>query len=181
MIIFLLIYAFSIVGFFIHLFLSKKTYDKKGLFELFTLYQLVVNIGILSLISAFALLFAPKMVADSLGWPTCPFQHELGNVNLAFGVLGILCIWYRGHFWTATIIGASIWLLGDGIGHLVLLKQGIGGVNESLFNNYVMLITDFLIPITLLLLLFAFRSLNKTDTYIDTTPGTKDDFKSDNT
>lgn len=169
MIVFLFIYAFSIVGFFVHLFLSKEERNKKQLFELFMLYQLVVNIGVLSLISAAALLFTPQLVADSLGWPTCPFQHELGNVNLAFGVLGILCIWFRGDFWTATIIGASIWLLGDGIGHLYLMYGSdtpvLAGTPAT--NNWIMLITDFLIPLTLLLLLFAFRSLNRNDVKAD--------------
>lgn len=166
MAIFLLIYSFSLIGFFIHLFMSKKNRDTKQLFELLLLYQIVVNIGILSLISAFALLFAPKMVADSLGWPTCPFQHELGNVNLAFGVLGILCIWFRDNFWTATIIGASIWLLGDGIGHLALIYSDGAAASTAPgagINNWIMLITDFLIPITLLLLLFAYRKLTPAD------------------
>lgn len=162
MIFFLIVYSFSVIGFFIHLFMSKKDRNKKELFELLMLYQLVVNIGILSLISAFALLFMPKMVADSLGWPTCPFQHELGNVNLAFGALGILCIWFRGNFWVATIIGASIWLIGDGIGHLSLLysQNSSSAANPALINNWIMLITDFLIPITLLLLLYAYKKLD---------------------
>lgn len=169
MIVFVIIYAFSIIGFFIHLFLSKEERNKKQLFELFMLYQLVVNIGILSLISAGALLFTPQLVADSLGWPTCPFQHELGNVNLAFGVLGILCIWFRGDFWTATVIGASIWLLGDGIGHLYLMYGGdtVAATGAPATNNWIMLITDFLIPTTLLLLLFAFKSLNRNDVKAD--------------
>jgi hypothetical protein len=160
---FLLIYSYSLVGFFIHLFLSKKERNKKELFELLMLYQIVVNIGILSLISAIALLFAPQMVADALNWPTCPFQHELGNVNLAFGVLGLLCIWFRGNFWTATIIGASIWLLGDGVGHLALLYNQdptLANATGKDLNNWIMLVTDFLIPITLLLLLFAYRKLD---------------------
>jgi hypothetical protein len=163
MFVFLLIYSFSLIGFFIHLFVSKKDRNKKELFELLILYQIVINLGVLSLISAIALLFAPKMVADSLGWPTCPFQHELGNVNLAFGVLAILCIWFRGNFWTATIIGASIWLIGDGIGHLALLYSQdatLATATGPELNNWIMLVTDFLIPITLLLLLFAYRKLD---------------------
>lgn len=163
MIVFLLIYAMSVIGFFIHLFLSKKERNKKEIFELLILYQIVVNIGILSLMSAMALLFAPKMVADTLGWPTCPFQHELGNVNLAFGTLGILCIWLRGNFWLATILGASIWLIGDGIGHLSMFyanRAANVAAGTVQINNWIMLITDFLIPITLLLLLFAYRKLD---------------------
>lgn len=165
MIVFLFIYSLSIIGFFIHLFMSKKERNKVELFELLILYQLVINIGVLSLISAFALLFMPKMVADSLGWPTCPFQHELGNVNLAFAVLGFMCIWFRDNFWTATIIGASIWLIGDGIGHLTLLYGNETSVlaTKPEMNNWIMLITDFVIPITLLILLFAFKKLKKTN------------------
>jgi uncharacterized protein DUF6790 len=34
------------------------------------------------------------------------------------GTLGLLCYWFRGNFWTATVIGASVWLLGDAVVHI---------------------------------------------------------------
>jgi hypothetical protein len=48
-------------------------------------------------------------VAASIGWAAGnPFQYEVAVANLAFGILGILCLWNRGGFWTATAIGWSI-------------------------------------------------------------------------
>ncbi len=47
-----------------------------------------------------------------------PFQQEVAYANLAFAVLGLLCLFFRGNFWFATIIGASVWYLGNAYGHI---------------------------------------------------------------
>lgn len=47
-----------------------------------------------------------------------PFQKEMAVANLAFAALGILSIWVRGGFWTATIVGFCILLSGCGLVHL---------------------------------------------------------------
>ena len=87
--------------------------------QIFLLWLLVVDIGI-GLIFGFIghTVFADRTAA-SIGWPAGnPFQTEVAIANLAFGTLGILCYWSRGQFWTATVIGASVWLLGDAVGHI---------------------------------------------------------------
>jgi hypothetical protein len=38
--------------------------------------------------------------------------------NLSVGVLGILCYWMRDNFWVATVIGFSVWWLGDAMVHI---------------------------------------------------------------
>jgi hypothetical protein len=64
-------------------------------------------------------------VAASIGWAAGnPFQYEVAVANLAFGILGILCLWNRGGFWTATAIGWSIFMLGAAGVHLHQIHAG---------------------------------------------------------
>ena len=95
-------------------------------------------------------------VALYSGWPASPFEMQLGNVNLGYGVLGILCIWRGDDFWLATIVGSSIWLLGDGIGHIADL---ILNNNTAPGNIGVPLYTDIIIPIALIVLYAIYQVL----------------------
>lgn len=149
MFIFLGLYLLSFIGFIIH-YLIKRPMGKEKMIELMLLYQLVFNIGFLSLLSFIGLTFLPDVVAAHLGWSPCHFQQELANVNLGYGVLGILCIWLRDNFWTATIIGASIWLFGDGIHHFF---NAFYHHNLTPGNLGILFYTDLLIPVQLVLLL----------------------------
>lgn len=139
----------SFIAFFIHLAVSKKHRNPHEIIELLLLYQIVFNVGLLSFLAFYGFIFVPEIVAEKLGWPTCPFQHEMGNVNLAFGTLGILAIWIRGNFWTAIVIGVSIWLLGDAVGHIVDMIQNN---NYASGNVGIPLYTDIAVPVILLIL-----------------------------
>jgi len=154
----ILVHLLGIVGFFVHLFKSKEPKTPLRIVELFLVYQLVFSVGLISLMAFIALTFMPEMVARVLAWPTCPFQQELGNVNLAFGVLGIMCIWFRGHFWTATVIGLSIWLLGDAYGHI---EDAIVNHNYSSGNVGVPLWTDIIVPVVFLVAWWIYLRLLK--------------------
>jgi hypothetical protein len=59
-------------------------------------------------------------VADSIGWPKGnPFQIEVGFANVAIGVAGVLCAWYAGRFWLATIVIVSVYLASAAAVHVV--------------------------------------------------------------
>lgn len=151
MLFFLSIYILGLIGFVIHVIkIPSQNRTKAKLIELFLLYQLVFSVGITSLVAFYGLTFMAEYIAKYTNWPECPFQQELGNVNLAFGVLGILCIWYRRLFWAATVIGFSVWILSDGIHHVL---ESIYTHNYSEGNVGVILYLDFIIPILLLILL----------------------------
>lgn len=151
MILMLVIFALSFIAFFIHLFVSKEPKSTSRMVELLLLYQLVFNLGVMSFLAFIGFMFFPEKVAASIGWPTCPFEHEMANVNLGYSVLGFMAIWFRGHFWTATIIGASIWLIGDAIGHYL---NSIQTHNYSPGNVGITMWTDAIIPMIWLVLLF---------------------------
>lgn len=47
-------------------------------------------------------------IAKAYEWPEdSSWQREIASADGAFGVLGILCNWFYGDFWTATAIGVS--------------------------------------------------------------------------
>jgi hypothetical protein len=151
MILFVSIYAISLIAFIIHLLMLKpqdRTWAK--IVEILLLYQIVFSLGVTSIVAFLAFTIDPKYIADYTGWPASPFEQQLANVNLAFASLGILSIWLRGNFWTATILGFSIWILGDGIHHIFnSIEEG----NYTLGNIGVPLWTDILVPAVLLILL----------------------------
>lgn len=156
MIIFIAILAAGLIGFFIHLFGSQEPRTPLRIVRLFLLYQLVFSVGLTSLLSFIGLMFMSDFVAAYSGWPACPFEKLLANVNLGYAALGILCIWKGDEFWLATIIGVSIWLIGDGIVHVV---DAILHHNYSPGNIGVPLYTDFIIPLVLICLYILYQRL----------------------
>jgi len=156
MILFLGILAVGFIGFVVHVYKNKEQMTPLRCAELFVLYQLVFSVGLTSLLAFYGLTFMTDFVAAFSGWPTCPFAKLLGNVNLAFATLGILCIWIRGNFWLATTLGVSIWLLGDAITHIIDM---IANQNYAPGNVGVTLYTDILIPVVLLISYAAYRYL----------------------
>jgi hypothetical protein len=90
-------------------------------------------------------------VAASIGWPPGnPFQYEVAVANLAFGVLGLLCLRFRDGFWTATAIGWSVFMLGAAGVHLHQIHVGQPYAPE---NAGAILYFNIVAPVCLLALL----------------------------
>lgn len=160
MIIYIAILALGLIGFFIHLFASKEPRTQLRIVRLFLLYQLVFSVGLTSFLSFIGLMFMTDFVAWYSGWPACPFEKQLANVNLGYAALGILCIWRGDEFWLATIIGLSIWLIGDGIGHMA---DAILHDNATPGNVGVPLYTDIIVPLLLIVLYIRYQQLKKSE------------------
>lgn len=151
MILFLSLYVIGILGSILHIYLlPPEQRTKPKIIEVLLLYQIVFSLGMTSLMAFFGLTFIPDYIAALTQWPACPFEQQLANVNLGFGVLGIMSIAYRGYFWVATIIGFSVWIISDGIQHLY---KALAEQNLSAGNIGVPLWTDIIVPIALLILL----------------------------
>jgi hypothetical protein len=134
----------------VHLFVSKQPRNVRRAAELYLLYMLVVGVGIGGLFGAMGHLFAADRVAEQLGWPTGnPFQTEVGLFDLAFGVLGICCIWFRGQWWYAVTLGWTIFAVGAGVNHLY--EMSVSASNGSL--NAGSVLPDLIVPILLVALL----------------------------
>jgi hypothetical protein len=63
--------------------------------------------------------FNAAATAEFIGWPPAsPFQFEVATANLAFGVPGVRCLWFRGGPWTATIMGFAVFIGRAAYGHI---------------------------------------------------------------
>jgi len=164
MFVFLIVYLLGIIGFLIHYYhyLKPKKRTKAKTTELLLLYQLVFFVGITSFISYIALTFFGDIVQQYTNWPSCGYEEELANVNLAFGVLCMMAIWFRDLFWMAIVFGFSIWILGDALHHFY--DAFVNG-NYSWGNLGMLVYTDIFIPVLLLITFYFYQKYNRERLY----------------
>ncbi len=134
---------------------EKKTADTHRKLEIILMWQLAIGLGLSLLWGGIGHLLFADQVAESIGWPTgSPFQREVGMWDAAIGIVGLLCLKYRDHFWLATIIGGGLFLFGAGLGHVYefvahgdVSPNNIGGI----------LWVDLLFPILLAVLYLLYH------------------------
>ncbi len=154
---YLVIFLFS-AG--LHLFLARKNLSPPRLVEVLLLHLLVVFAGIGGLMGAMAHTWRAAQTAAYIGWPAgSPFQFEVAMANLGLGVLGILCIWLRGRFWTATVFMMAVFLFGAAYQHIM---QIINQHNYAPGNaGPVLWLYDLAVPLAMLVLLLLRNRLGK--------------------
>ena len=119
----------------------------------------LITVGVTSVFAFIGHTVFADTTAASIGWPAGnPFQSEVAVANLAVGVLGILCYWMRGNFWIASVIGFSIWWLGDAVVHI---RSIVVEANYAPNNAGVTFYLDILIPAILIALLGYYRHVSK--------------------
>jgi hypothetical protein len=137
----------------------KKGWVVDRSIETFLGYILLFNMGFMGVLAAYAHIFMGPETAKQIGWqPGSPFQFEIGMANLSYGVLGILSYWIRGRFWTASIIGWAIFLLGCFVGHLIdyYKYHNTAPLNIGVFIWF----NDLFLPLLTLTLFFILRALH---------------------
>jgi hypothetical protein len=136
----------------VHLFVSKQPRTSRRALDLYLLYALVVGVGIGGLFGAMGHLFAADRVAEQLGWATgSPFQTEVGLFDLAFGVLGVCCVWFRGQWWYAVTLGWTIFAVGAAGVHI----QEMMGTGNNGSLNAGSVLPDLIVPALLVVLLLV--------------------------
>jgi hypothetical protein len=124
-----------LVGWFVGLLIFK--YDGSlTLVKALTLGHLVFTVGFFGLFNFVGHVIFREKVAAQIGWESN-------------GISGILCYWIRDGFWIATTIPFSIFLIGAGILHIIEI---IKNKNFNIGNTWI-IIPDFLMPITIFVLL----------------------------
>jgi len=109
----------------IHVALQKQPRTRQRVADVLLQYAFAFPVGIGGIVGFIGHTMRAGPVAASIGWPAGnPFQYEVAVANLAFGVLGLLCLRFRGGFWIATAIGWSIFLLGAAVVHLHQIHIG---------------------------------------------------------
>ena len=152
---FYLFIALSLVAGAIHLLRDTHPRTATRIAEVFLLWFLVITVGIGGVFGFIGHTVFADRAAASIGWPAGnPFQTEVGIANLAFGVVGILCFWFRDQFWLATVIVSSVFQLGAAVGHVY---QIVVANNWSPNNAGAALYADIGVPIILITLLVIAR------------------------
>lgn len=117
-------------------------------------YVLVINVGLEGYFAFYGHAFMGDQIAATIGWAPSPFQYEVAIANLAIAALGILCWWFEGTFWFATIVATTVWLWGDAIGHI---RQIVVAHNYAPNNAGGALYSDVLVPAALIALAIVAR------------------------
>jgi hypothetical protein len=146
----------AVVGASLHLALSReRRRDRVAIAGTYLLYLLFFYIGLMGVIAAYAHVFRPVETSASIGWSTSPYEYEVGMADLTVGVLGVLCLKFRGDFWLATAIANAVWLFGDAVGHV---RQMTLNNNHASNNSGIFLVTEIIMPIVILALTLYCRS-----------------------
>lgn len=110
--------AFAI-GVGLHLAVRKEDRNREGVAETLTAWFLFVFLGIMGVFAFLGHAFMAEETAEQIGFPAGnPFQFEVAVANLGFGVLGLMCLRWRGNFWWAAAIGYTVFLWGAAYGHI---------------------------------------------------------------
>lgn len=116
------------------------------------LYAMIFWVGMIGVVFGFIPhVFFADATAERIGWVTgSPFQFEVGVHDGAWGILGFLCIWFKGGFRAATGLGWGLFMLGAAGGH-VYHSVVHGNFAEY---NYLMIFVDGFIAFALFLLIY---------------------------
>jgi hypothetical protein len=142
------------IGAGLHL-VAKKTgrAGDEDLFESFVAWFLFAVVGLGGIWAFMGHAFVADEVAKQIGWPAGnPFQFEVAVANLSYGVLGLLCLHFRGLFRWATVIVYSVFLWGAAYGHIYEIMVNN---NHEPGNAGFVLYADIITPFLLLGLLTA--------------------------
>ena len=136
----------------VHLLLSNEPRTRGRIVDVILVYSLIFQVGVVGLLFGFVphVFFADR-TAESIGWPIgSPFQFEVGIHDGAWGVLGFLCIWFRGGFRVATGLGWAMFMLGAAAGHVY---QAVAHGDFAEYN-FGMVFVDAFVAVFLPLLLY---------------------------
>jgi Na+/melibiose symporter-like transporter len=114
-------------------------------------YLFLFPLGIQGLWAFLGHVFFPARSAASMDWATSPFQYEVGVANLGLGLAAIYAAFRGLEARLAVAIAAASFLVGAGIGHL---RDIATTGNLAPGNAGPIMVTDFLTPIAVLVLLY---------------------------
>lgn len=121
-------------------------------------YLFVFPLGLQGLWAFFGHVFLPEESANVIGWAPSPFQYEVGVANLGLGLASLYAAFKGFEARAAVAVAAACFLAGAGFGHIMDI---LAGDNLAPGNAGPILITDFLTPIVVLILLVLWpRSSN---------------------
>jgi len=113
---------------------------------------LFLPIGVTGIWAAISHILFPAVAAAHIGWQVSPFQFEVGMADLAIGVTACIAFWRDLSFKAAAVCAASVFLLGDAIGHV---REMVMTGNFAPGNAGVPFYMDIIAPLSSIALLFV--------------------------
>jgi hypothetical protein len=129
--------------------LAMSTKSHATIVERFLAWTLLLPIGATGLWAGITHVFFPATAAAHIGWAVSPFQFEVGMADLAIGVTACISFWQGLAFKAAAVCAASVFLLGDAIGHV---RQMIVAGNFAPGNAGVPFYMDIICPVLAIIL-----------------------------
>ena len=126
--------------------------DRGSAAERFLSWILLLPIGVTGLWAGAFHVFLPGTAAALIGWEASPFQFEVGMADLAIGVTACISFWRDLSFKAAAASAASIFLLGDAVGHV---RQMVVARNFAPGNAGVPFYMDIICPLLAIALLLV--------------------------
>lgn len=155
----LFIPLFLLIAFLIHYGVMRKPRTRERVLTVALLWGLGLGMGVGELLAGVPHLVAPAFSAQQIGFAPSAFQWEVGWANIAFAVLGLLCLKFRStDFWLASTIGYLVYFWGCGIGHV---QQYVVDGNTAPYNWGPIVPVVFLMPLVQLVLVVALRSVQR--------------------
>jgi hypothetical protein len=118
----------------------------------FLSWILLLPIGVTGLWAGVSHVFFASTAAAHIGWQVSPFQFEVGMADFAIGVTACAAFWRDLAFKAAATCAASVFLLGDAIGHV---REMLASGNFAPGNAGVPFYTDVICPLLAIALLIV--------------------------
>ncbi|MGE3147989.1 MAG: DUF6790 family protein [Pseudorhodoplanes sp.] len=118
--------------------------------ERYLSWILLLPIGVTGLWAGITHVFFPATAAAHIGWQVSPFQFEVGMADLAIGITACLSFWRDLSFKAAAVCAASVFLLGDAVGHV---RQMLIAGNFAPGNAGLPFYMDIVCPVLAMVLL----------------------------
>ena len=131
---------------------GERPVTRDFVFDRMLRYLFLFPLGVQGLWAFLGHVFFAEEAAASIGWAPSPFQYEVGVANLGLGLASLYAAFAGFQARVAVAIAVACFLVGAGIGHIRdIVEHG----NLAPGNAGPIMVTDFLTPIVILVLLLA--------------------------
>jgi len=106
---FLVLWAAGIISGVIHIIAAGEQVTLFFVSKILLWHQFIVTFGLCGVIGLVGNILLAKKNAPRTGWPYGPFQYKYGFSQMGLGILGIMTIWFKGHFWVAALLNMYLY------------------------------------------------------------------------
>ena len=143
----------AFIGATFQIFMTKTLPEEAFLFNF-----IIFNIGLWGIAEFIKDYFSFGKRETNLGRQPRSLLHTVAVFfNLFRGILGILCIWFRGDFWSATVIISSLFIFSYGCHEFRHVKEIVTNENRPTYYSDFIVSFDLLFPPALITLLVVYK------------------------